>query len=528
MRRIVSLWLPQWPIDRYSRASRGIRASSESKAAPSAEAVFALTETAQQTQRLYAVGAPARALGLVAGMTLAEARAIHPAILTDTANPAADASALEALARYLVRYTPLVAPDGRDGILMDVTGCPHLFGGERAMLTDITKRLARAGITSCAAMAETVGAAWALARYKAGSIVDKGTSLDTIAPLPVRALRLDDDTSLMLNRLGLKTIGSITGLPRAALARRFRGNPAKAVTELLEKLDQAIGRRDEPISPLTPLPEWQVKQAFMEPAQHLEQVELALAALTEDLCLVLAGGERGARRLRLDAYRVDGTVQSLRVGLTRPSRDKAHMLRLFAEKLAGLDAGFGFDLLTLSALESERLMSAQVGDIRQEEAHSTALLMDRLAARLGPGAVLRLRHNVSHLPERAQTVTTQGSRTLEAGELGWDHCPTTTAPRPLRLLPRPEPVDVLSAVPEGAPRSFRWRRVEHRVVKAEGPERIANEWWTQADDRTRDYYRVEVAGGSRFWLFRRGLYAVPGVRVGESELPDWFLHGFFA
>lgn len=479
------------------------------------------------------MGPKARALGLTAGMTLAEARAIHPAILTDAANPAADAAALEALARYLVRYTPLVALDGRDGILMDVTGCPHLFGGERTMLSDIKGRLARAGITACAAMAETVGAAWALARYKtdnrAGSIVDKGTSLTAISPLPVRALRLDDATSLMLNRLGLKSIGSITSLPRAALARRFRGNPAKAVTELLEKLDQALGRRDEPISPLTPLPEWQVKQAFMEPAQHLEQVELALDALTEDLCLVLAEGERGARRLQLDAYRVDGTVQSLLVGLTRPSRDKAHMLRLFAEKLANLDAGFGFDLLTLSALESERLMPAQVGDLRQEEAHSTALLMDRLAARLGPGAVLRLRHNASHLPERAQTVTTQGSRTLGADELGWDHCPTTTtAPRPLRLLPRPEPVDVLSAVPEGAPRSFRWRRVEHRVVKAEGPERIANEWWTQADDRTRDYYRVEVTGGSRFWLFRRGLYTVPSVRPGESDLPDWFLHGFFA
>lgn len=478
------------------------------------------------------MGPKARALGLTAGMTLAEARAIHPAILTDAANPAADASALEALARYLVRYTPLVALDGRDGILMDVTGCPHLFGGESAMLSDIKGRLARAGITACAAMAETVGAAWALARYKtdnrAGSIVNKGTSLAAISPLPVRALRLDDATSLMLNRLGLKTIGSITSLPRAALARRFRGNPARAVTELLEKLDQALGRRDEPISPLTPLPEWQVKQAFMEPAQHLEQVELALDALAEDLCLVLAEGERGARRLRLDAYRVDGTVQSILVGLTRPSRDKAHMLRLFNEKLAGLEAGFGFDLLTLSALESERLMPAQVGDLRQEEAHSTALLMDRLAARLGPGAVLRLRHNASHLPERAQTVTTQGSRTLGADELGWAHCPTTTAPRPLRLLPRPEPVDVLSAVPEGAPRSFRWRRVEHRVVRAEGPERIANEWWTQADDRTRDYYRVEVTGGSRFWLFRRGLYAVPGIRPGEGDLPDWFLHGFFA
>ncbi len=462
-------------------------------------------------------------------MTLAEARAIHPAIKTDAASPAADATALESLARYMVRYTPLVAMDGRDGLLLDITGCPHLFGGEDAMLAEMTARLANAGITVCGAIAESVGAAWALARYSPGSTVDAGTSMAAIAPLPLRALRLDDATALMLSRLGFKTIGSITKLPRASLARRFQSNPAKAITELLERLDQALGRRDEPISPLTPLPEWQVRQAFMEPTQHLAQVEGALDALAEDLCLVLSEATRGARRLRLDAYRVDGTVQTIMVGMTRPSRDKAHMQRLFAEKLGSLDAGFGFDLLTLAALESERLVPTQVGDIRQEEAHSTALLMDRLAARLGPGSVLRLRHNASHLPGRAQTVTTQGSNTLEASELGWAHCPTTTcAPRPLRLLPRPEPVDALSAVPEGAPRSFRWRRVEHRVVKAEGPERISNEWWTNADDRTRDYYRVEVAGGSRFWLFRRGLYAVPGVRPGESDRPDWFLHGFFA
>lgn len=484
---------------------------------------FALTETVDQTQKLYAVCPKASALGLRAGMTLAEGRAIHPALATGPANREADADSLQKLARYMVRYSPLVSTDGRDGLLIDATGCAHLFGGEANMLESMTRLLQKAGITACAAMAETVGAAWALARYRRGSITNATTSPETLEGLPVRALRLDEASITTLGRLGLKTIGSLTSLPRASLARRFRGNPTKATTALLEKLDQALGRRDEPITPLVPLPEWQVRQAFMEPALHLETLEHAASALAQDLANVLMEAGRGAKRLMFSAYRVDGTVQEMIVGISRPSRDAAHFMRLLGEKIKDLDAGFGFDLIMLSALESEHLAPAQVGDLRQEETQAAAKLMDKLAARLGPGSVARLKHYPSHMPERAQQITTATDENL-----GWPECATGKARRPIRLLPRPEAVDVLSAVPEGAPKSFRWRRVEHKVVKAEGPERIACEWWLNPHDNTRDYYRVEVSSGARFWLFRHGLYGVPGVRPGESPQPHWYLHGFFA
>ncbi|WP_417461621.1 Y-family DNA polymerase [Kordiimonas sp.] len=484
---------------------------------------LALTETVDQTQKLYAVCPQASALGLRANMTLAEARAINPTLATSQANRVADAASLQKLARYMVRYSPLVSTDGRDGLLIDATGCAHLFGGESAMLAGMTSLLGKAGITACVAMAETVGAAWALARYRRGSITDGTTSLKALEGLPVRALRLDEASITTLGRLGLKTIGSLTSLPRASLARRFRGNPAKAVTALLEKLDQTLGRRDEPINPLIPLPEWQVRQAFIEPAQHLETVEHAATGLAQDLANVLMEAGRGAKRLMFSAYRVDGTVQDLVVGISRPSRDAAHFMRLLSEKIKDLDAGFGFDLIMLSALESERLAPAQVGDLRQEEAQAAAKLMDKLAARLGPGSVAKLKHCASHIPERAQQITTADEK-----DLGWADCAADKARRPMRLLPHPEAVDVLSAVPEGAPKSFRWRRVDHKVVKAEGPERIACEWWLNPHDNTRDYYRVEVSSGARFWLFRHGLYGVPGVRPGESQQPHWYLHGFFA
>ncbi|WP_417465490.1 Y-family DNA polymerase [Kordiimonas sp.] len=482
-----------------------------------------LTETVDQTQKVYAPCPHAFALGLRAGMTLAEARAIHPALATSPANREADAESLQKLARFMVRYSPLVSTDGKDGLLIDATGCAHLFGGEANMLESMTRLLQKAGITACAAMAETVGAAWALARYRRGSITDSTTSLKALEGLPVRALRLDEASITTLGRLGLKTIGSLTSLPRASLAKRFRGNPAKAVTALLEKLDQTLGRRDEPINPLVPLPEWQVRQAFMEPAQHLEMIEHALTSLAEDLATVLMEAGRGAKRLIFSAYRVDGTVEERIVGISKPSRDAAHFMRLLDEKIKDLDAGFGFDLIMLAALESERLAPSQIGDLRQEEAQAAAKLMDKLAARLGPGSVAKLKHYASHMPERAQQITSASEENL-----GWADYRANKNRRPMRLLPRPEAVDVLSAVPEGAPKSFRWRRVDHKVIKAEGPERIACEWWLNPHDSTRDYYRVEVSTGARFWLFRHGLYGVPGVRPGESQQPHWYVHGFFA
>ncbi len=482
-------------------------------------------------------------LGLSAGMTLAEARAVAPTLETFPTDEQADASALDRLARWCDRYSPMVAIDGTDGLLLDITGCGHLFGGEHALVSDLSKRLKRSGISAQIAVAGTVGTASALARYAPGQIIaQKKTKAETeaaliaaLAALPVKALRLHDSSILTLHRLGLKRIGDLLALPRPALARRFRGMPSKDIIDLLTRLDQALGRKPEPITPLLPLPLWRLRHPFIEPVLHLAAVEAVLPSLVKDLMHSLQEAEVGVRRLTLSAFRVDGSVQNIRVGTNHPSRDAEHLARLFTEKLPALTCGFGFDLLMLSVTESERLPPAQIATVREVEAEATAKVLDRLSTRLGAGAVMQLKHRHSHIPERAQSYVPAYS-----GPLGWQTHPGRLAMRPNRLLMRPEAMDVISEVPEGAPRQFRWRRVEHRVSKAEGPERIADEWWLATgpdspERLTRDYYRIEVDDGARFWVFRRGLYAVPGVRSAETvnnplnaQNPCWFMHGFFA
>jgi len=466
-------------------------------------------------------------------MTLAEALAIRPDIATEAADPELDARKLEELARWLVRYTPLTAIDDTvggncsNGVLLDITGCAHLFGGERAMLTDIEARLERAGINARIAIAENRASAWALARFYPSETSVISTSFTEsakmLAGLPVQALRLDNASVLTLNRLGLKTIGSLLDLPRPTLAQRFRGRPSKEITALLTRLDQLCGRYDEPTSPLARLPSWRVQQAFSEPAQHLPMIETVTDTLVSKLTVLLAEAEQGVRRLALQAFRVDGSLQEIVIGTNRSSRDKTHLTRLLLEKTATLEAEFGFDLLILNAFETEHLPPIQIGNTNTRHNQSASELFDRLATRLGPQSISKLKHIESHLPERAQTLAPAHEK-----RLGWERSPPNTAPRPLRLLLRPEVMDVLAEVPEGAPRRFLWRRMEHRTTKAEGPERIACEWWINPEAETRDYYRVEVTGGARFWVFRQGLYAVKDVRHAENSKPTWYMHGFFA
>ena len=256
-------------------------------------------------------------------------------------------------------------------------------------------------------------------------------------------------------------------------------------------------------------------------------IETTVHQLLGQLIEMLARAELGIRRLGLYGFRVDGGVQQIVIGTNQPSRDKKHLLRLLLEKLDQLEAEFGFDLLQLNAEETEILPPVQCGDIKTQQHQSASELLDRLAVRLGSAAICRLQHRPSHMPERSQTFVPAHVNSLE-----WENVPAYQAPRPLRLLTHPELIDVLAEVPEGAPRRFRWRRVEHRVVKADGPERIAPEWWAGEEDKTRDYYRVEAESGTRFWLFRRGLYPIPGVQRTSMEdgsaAPAWYVHGFFA
>jgi protein ImuB len=516
MSRFVSVFLPHLPIERLKRAASG-----ESPLAD--DRPFALVGNEERGLLLTAVNAASLSQGLFPGLGLADARAICPNLLTLPAAPKKDRDALLELARWATcRYSPTLNADGDDGLWLEVTGIPHLFGGEKALLADLGRRLARAGFTARLALAETLGGAHALSRYAQSSprIVADGEIGCALAPLPVEALRLEPEITSLLRRLGLKRIGQLYDLPRASLERRFHSkDTAEAV---LLRLDQALGRRQEPRHPLLPAPDFVARLPFPEPLLTHDGVLAGLEHLANVLCAKLARGERGCRRLALWVARADGSSTVIEAGLSAPSREPDHLLRLVQDKIETIDMGFGVDLMSLSALVTETLSPAQTSLTERDGKVSAETLVDRLVNRLGASAVRRLFPRASHIPELAQSL-----RSAFAGPSLWIE-QAAKPPRPPLLFARPEPLTVLAEIPEGPPARFTWRRVTRRVVKAEGPERIAPEWWravspkTSSPARPRDYYRIEDEDGHRYWVFRDGLYQ-------ESELgaPSWYLHGVF-
>jgi len=432
------------------------------------------------------------------------------------ADPAGAAAALARLADWCGHYTPWTATEGEDGIWLDITGCVPLFPSEQALAEDLLVRLRRQGFSCRAAIADTPGAAWALARHgvlpeQGALIVPPGTTRTALADLPVVALRLAPEITHDLRRLGLRRIGALYDLPRAPLAPRF----GEAVAR---RLDQALGLIEEPISPRRPVEPRLVRRAFAEPIQAAEDLHRGTKLLLERLCERLDRDGLGARRLELCCYRVDYRVERVAIGTSRPSRDPAHLMRLFARQIETIAPDLGIEIMQMKALEVESLAPDQLAFDGADACDPAAPLIDRLANRLGSVNVLRLVPFASHVPERAMRavpalVAPRALGTWPAGR-----------PRPIRLLAYPDPVEVMAPVPDDPPLSFRWRRIVHRVRHAEGPERIAAEWWLDREaagaDETRDYYRVEDEAGRRFWLYRRGLYR-------PEAPPRWFLHGFF-
>lgn len=453
-------------------------------------------------------------------MTMADARALAPGLTTEPADPTADAEGLRVLTRWCGRYSPWTAPDGVDGVIVESSGCDHLFGGEAVLLNDLVDRLTRAGITVRAGLADTLPAAWALARFGGETqeerIAPAGGTMVRLAPMPVAALRLDHDTIEGLQRLGVKRIGDLYRMPRHSLGRRFG-------TDALRRLDKALGKIGDPISPMLPSPEFRVRLDFGEPVGKREDIAIAAERLIERLARWLVQERRGTHRLDLAAYLADGGVSAISVTCARAMRDAKHWLRLFEEKLDYIDAGFGIDAIILSAPRTEPLAAVEPRLDRQRVSPDQVnLLIDRLRNRLGPDSVCVLKPAGSHLPERAER------RTLPDAALKVESWPRTPL-RPTRLLPRPEPIEAMAETPDKPPRRFRWRRMSHRVVAAEGPERIAPEWWREMTApeheaaATRDYFRVECAEGRSFWLYREGLYG----RDETARPPTWFMHGLF-
>jgi len=497
MKRIASIWLPHLAIERWAKGS---------DLAPDAPVV--LTVEGTHGPIIHAVTKAAAERGAKAGARLTDARALDPALLAVPADPAGDAALVQRLAKWAGRWSPLVEVEG-DGLRLDVTGVAHLFGGERGLVRDMRRCFERVELSTRVAIASTAAAAWALAHH--APCICTGDLDARLAPLHVSALRLDPDTVRTLERLGLKTIGALIGVPRLALARRFRG-----AGDVVDALDRALGRKPEPLTAAPAEPPPRATLRLEEPATHPEAAAQALERLIPRLVRELQERHLGARRLSLHGFRVDGSVATATVATAIASREPRHMHRLLADKAATLDPEFGFDAFALVADWTEELGAAQESLVDESSGErELARLVDRLTVKLGPRAVQRPRAVESYLPERAS---------------GWVSALAKTEPialppvqRPQRLLDRPEAIDVIYATPEGMPRRFMWRRAVHDIARVEGPERIAPEWWRQPSSaRLRDYYRVEDADGRRYWIYREGL-----IGDGRGGAPAWFIHGLF-
>ncbi len=512
-----------WPITAW----RAARPSPPDAAADPDSTPFALVERTTHGLILHALNPAARTLGLKLHQSHADACAIVPALVSAPAEPQEAAQALRRLAGWMERYSPFVSldpsPDGLEGLFLDLTGGQHLFGGEAAMARSMLASLERLGAPAHIGVADTPGAAWALARYgeEVLTLAPEGGAKAALAALPVAGLRLQPSAIQLLNRFGLRRIGALATLPRAALARRFQDAEALNV---LQRLDQALGTLPEPLIPVTAPAVYRVQRVFAEPMTNLEAVALEAAALTDRLALALERDGVGARRLRLTGFRVDGRTTSLEVRLAAASRRAGHLLRLFKDKgVEHLDLGFGIDALALSAPVTEPLHAVQTSTLANgEQAHAAArdALVDRLSARLGDGAVLAAHLAESWLPETAETLGPYASRS-EAGPN------PALGPRPILLFDPPEPIEAVAELPDGAPARFTWRRAARRVLRASGPERLGPEWWREAGGRkpkrTRDYYRLEDEQGGRYWVFREGLYDGHDV----DPPPSWWMHGMF-
>jgi protein ImuB len=522
-RRILSLWLPRLPTDRIRR-----RARSNGDALDDSNPCIVVAKQNNALQ-ITALNDAAAKLGLEIGLPLANTRAVCPDIQVVDADPAADSATLAHIADWCDRFTPLVALDAPHGLFLDITGCAHLFGGEAALMEMLCSALKVQGFLSSAAIAGTAVCARTLSHYSHGRIVADGAEVAAVRPLPVFTLGADDAITRGLRRAGLTTIGDVAARARHEITARFGAD----FTSLLE---QALGHSDAPISPRKPLPDYIVEQRFPEPVATDGVIAATLGHLARTLVSVMDRQGKGARRLEASFFRTDGAVRTITVETGLPVTRGEVVDRLFRERLDAiadpLDPGFGFDLIRLAAGRTEIVVQQQRDlDVHVHDNDELAALIDRIAARLGSRRVVVHLPVDSHIPERAMEIAPAQHHLAAATQAMWPERIASEPPlRPLRLFDRPEPIKVSAAeFPDKPPKEFTWRRVLHTVVHAEGPERVAMEWWrSHARMPTRDYFRIEDESGQRFWLFRDGLYGEIRDADGESVAPTWFMHGLFA
>ena len=496
-RRFVSIWFRHLTTDWFTLRQPHLL-----------QLPFVLCTPSHGRMVVTAANAIAQANGINKEMVLADARAIMPALQVFDDQPDLIDRLLRRLAEWCIRFTPCVAVDSPDGLMFDATGCSHLWGGDYAYLSAIVKKLSARGYDVRLAIADTPGVAWAVARYgEEPLVIPTGMHIEALLPLPPVALRLEHETVDRLHKLGLHRICQFIGMQRATLRRRFGPH-------FLNRLDLALGREVDIIQPVQPLEPYQERLPCLDPIVTATAIEIALDRLLKTLCYRLQQEQKGLRVAVLKGYRVDGKVEQVSIGTHRPSHHVKHLFNLFEVKLPSIDPGLGIELFVLEASRVEDHYSVQEklwegsGGLEDERLSE---LIDRLTGKTGVQAI-RYLPDEHYWPERSFKIASSIQEKLDTS---WK----VDKLRPIQLLARPERIEVTAPIPDYPPMLFQHKGKLHRIVKADGPERIEQEWWLQQGQH-RDYYRVEDEEGFRYWLFRLGHY--------DDKKFQWFLHGFFA
>lgn len=459
---------------------------------------------------ITAVNEIAHSLGIAPGMAVADARMIIPRLEVLDDKPGLTGKLLKKLAQWCIRFTPCAGIDPHEGLMLDVSGCAHLWGGDTSYLREITLRLRARGYHIRAAIADTIGAAWALSRFsKENMIAEPGTHPGLLLSFPPEALRLEHDNVELLRKLGMTQIRHIVSMPKRALRRRFGLN-------IIRRLDQAFGQEEEKVKSIQPAEPFQERLTCLEPIITRTGIEIGLQQLLHKLCSRLRQEQKGLSAARFSAFRVDGTNQRIEIGTNRPTNYVQHLYKLFELKLSAIEPALGIELFTLEAQKVERVSPEQekIWDSEPGPEHDgLSELIDRITGKFGSNRVHRYLPDEHYLPERSITPVTSLD---EKPVTSW----LTDKPRPVILLYKPECIEVTAPIPDYPPMLFRHNGKLHTIIKAEGPERIEQEWWLN-EGKHRDYYCVEDEHGHRYWLFRAGHYTPEGIH-------QWYLHGYFA
>lgn len=497
-KRFVSIWFRHLSTDWFSIRQPRLK-----------NLPFVLRTPSRGRMIIIASNAIAQQRGVHAGMVLADARAIFPELEVLDDKPDLIGQLLKRLAEWCIRFTPIVSIDPPDGLVLDASGCSHLWGGEEAYVADIIKKIRTHHYDVRVAMADTPSAAWAIARFgKDPLIIPSESHIEALLSLPPESLRLESEVTARLHKLGLHQIRQFINMPRSSLRKRFG-------VHLLHQLDKAIGIEIDTIEPVQPIEPYQERLPCMEPIVTATGIEIALQQLLEKICLRLRDEHKGLRRAIFKGYRVDGRVEQIEIGTHRPSHSVSHLFKLFELKLPTIEPALGIELFSLEApkvedhyAQQEKMWEGTGGleDPRLSE------LLDRIAGKVGDGSIKRYLPDEHYWPERSIKLSVSLE---EKPSTPW----RTDTLRPLQLMAEPERIEVTAPIPDYPPMLFRYKGKLHKIVKADGPERIEQEWWLQQGQH-RDYYRVEDDEGHRYWLFRLGHY--------HDKLYQWFIHGFFS